>query len=386
MIPRRQPPGAPRRAALGGLLLAGLLAAPIAAAPALAAPPAQIEGVETLVRGENIRLRLGPGDEAEEVAILQDGEPVTVSGPGTEANGHVWWPILVTATGEAGWVRWEFLVSGTPVLAAAPPVAPPADAAAADADAAAADDGGGNRNRNRNRNRDNAETTEPAADAAATDAAAAAEAAAAAATGTFPFQASGDAGTTNAGPFPSPGGRLVYTATHDGDGPFVVTVIDADGTESTLIEAEGAFDDQVRLRTPEGTTALRVEASGPWTLDVQSPDAAADAAADPAADPAADAPADGETPAALPFQASGEAGIIDAGEFASPGGRLTYVATHEGDGPFTVSLVDADEAEEIVIEANGAYDDQVRFRTAEGVFSILVEASGPWTIEVQPPA
>ena len=81
--------------------------------------------------------------------------------------------------------------------------------------------------------------------------------------------------------------------------------------------------------------------------------------------------------------ASGDAGVIDAGDFDSPGGRLVYVAMHDGDGPFIVSLVDPDGAEEIVIEEDGVFDGRTRFRTAEGPWSILVDASGPWTLEVR---
>src|SRR5690606_18586653 len=120
---------------------------------------------------------------------------------------------------------------------------------------------------------------------------------------------------------------------------------------------------------------ILVDASGPWTIEVSDTDpaesatgddaaAAADAAAEAAAAAASSAAADdaaADTAATdLVFSASGDAGIIDAGDFTSPGGRLTYVATHDGGGPFIVSLVDPDGAEEIVIEADGVFDGPVR--------------------------
>lgn len=277
MTVRRPFPGAPRRATLGAVLLGGLIAVPMAPLPSLAAPPAQIEGLETLLRGENVRVRLDPGDDAEEIAILQDGEPVEVTGAGTDIDGHVWWPILVIATGDEGWVRWEFLVSGTPVLAA-----PPADVAV---DAGTADDGGG-QNRQRNRNRDaNADAAAAAAEEdgqnnrrrnrernnAAADETAAPTDVPAEAASALPFAASGDAGIIDAGGFESPGGRLTYVATHEGDGPFIVSLVDADGAEEIVIEADGAYDDQVRFRTAEGAYSILVDASGPWTIEVQAP-------------------------------------------------------------------------------------------------------------------
>ena len=77
---------------------------------------------ETELRGENIRLREDPGDEEFELAVLQGGEPVEVIGDPVLVDSQAFWPVLVIETGEEGWVRWEFLVGGSPEVV---PVADP---------------------------------------------------------------------------------------------------------------------------------------------------------------------------------------------------------------------------------------------------------------------
>lgn len=116
---------------------------------------------ETELRGENIRLREEPADDAFELAVLQGGEAVEVTGEPVLVDGHAWWPVLVVESGDEGWVRWEFLDGASPEADPALPTATvdetpvdetpvveerPRRAAAAEADvtpdAAAADDAG----------------------------------------------------------------------------------------------------------------------------------------------------------------------------------------------------------------------------------------------------
>jgi endonuclease YncB( thermonuclease family) len=57
------------------------------------------------IRGENIALRVEPAADTEILAYLQRGDRIRVTGVMTAADGDVFSPVEVIATGEAGWVR-----------------------------------------------------------------------------------------------------------------------------------------------------------------------------------------------------------------------------------------------------------------------------------------
>ena len=50
---------------------------------------------ETELRGENIRLREEPADDAAELAVLQGGAEVDITGEPVLVEGHAWWPVTV---------------------------------------------------------------------------------------------------------------------------------------------------------------------------------------------------------------------------------------------------------------------------------------------------
>ncbi len=68
---------------------------------------------ETELRGENIRLREEPADDAAELAVLQGGAEVDITGEPVLVEGHAWWPVTVVDSEDEGWVRWEFLEGAT---------------------------------------------------------------------------------------------------------------------------------------------------------------------------------------------------------------------------------------------------------------------------------
>lgn len=85
-----------------------------------------------LVRGEDIRLRLDPAIESEDITIMQRGDEITITGAAVAADGDQFYPIQLTSTGETGYVRTIFInpLSITPLdgAVAAAPVAEPGEA------------------------------------------------------------------------------------------------------------------------------------------------------------------------------------------------------------------------------------------------------------------
>ena len=107
----QQPIG--RRAALrtmaGTTLALALVRASVGNAPAQ-------ELRSATIRGSNVRLRQQPDPEFPGVAVMQGGEVVTLTGSVTIVTNHLWREIA-RDSGEQGWVRWEFLVGGSPLPA-----------------------------------------------------------------------------------------------------------------------------------------------------------------------------------------------------------------------------------------------------------------------------
>ena len=54
-------------------------------------------------------LRDGPSLDAAVIGTIPAGSEVTVTGPAVADNDMLWWPVLVIATGEEGYVAEELL-------------------------------------------------------------------------------------------------------------------------------------------------------------------------------------------------------------------------------------------------------------------------------------
>ncbi len=107
-----------------GLLIVG------GAQPLLAQQGGAIQvPASAIVRGEDIRLRFDPATESQDITIMQRGDEITITGPAVAADGEEFYPITLSSTGEAGWIRTIFInpLSITPLEGAAPvaPVAEP---------------------------------------------------------------------------------------------------------------------------------------------------------------------------------------------------------------------------------------------------------------------
>jgi hypothetical protein len=123
-----------------------------------------------VIRGENIRLRIEPAENADDVAVLQRGDAITITGAATAVDGDEFYPVELAGTGETGWVRVLFVNPKSIVpIAELPPVAP----AATEPAAAEPNNGGGkqannnqgntnNKNKNKNRQNRNAAEETPA--------------------------------------------------------------------------------------------------------------------------------------------------------------------------------------------------------------------------------
>jgi hypothetical protein len=130
-----------------------------------------------VIRGENIRLRLEPAEVTDDVAILQRGDAITITGAVTAADGLAFYPVEVVQTGDAGWVRDLFINprSIVPLEEPAPVLEPEPEPAP---DASAEEGNNERRERPARNNRQNREAAaDEEADQAAADDAAAAESA-----------------------------------------------------------------------------------------------------------------------------------------------------------------------------------------------------------------
>lgn len=161
------------------IFLAILLASVAALEPSALVPTreamAQQFPASAVIRGENIRLRIEPAENADDVAILQRGEPITITGAATAADGDEFYPVEVVGTGETGWVRVLFVNPKSIVPIAEPPPVEPAATEPAAEEGENGDGGnqGNTNNRRQNRrNRDAAAEETPAPEEAAPEQAA----------------------------------------------------------------------------------------------------------------------------------------------------------------------------------------------------------------------
>jgi hypothetical protein len=78
-------------------------------APA-AAPESGIEpGISVTTADSEANLRGGPSLDAEIVSTVPPGSELAVTGPAVIGDDFVWWPVIVVATGEEGFVAEELL-------------------------------------------------------------------------------------------------------------------------------------------------------------------------------------------------------------------------------------------------------------------------------------
>ena len=89
-----------------------------------ATPPAvesDIEPGSTVINADSdANLRAGPSLDAEIVGTIPLGSELEVTGPAVAGDDALWWPVIVVATGEEGYVADELLIPAEARVAAGP--------------------------------------------------------------------------------------------------------------------------------------------------------------------------------------------------------------------------------------------------------------------------
>lgn len=189
------------------------------------------------------------------------------------------------------------------------------------------------------------------------------------------FSGSGDELTAE---FDLTNGLLVLEASHSGSGNFIVQLLSAEGDRELSINAIGAYSGVRGHQVKEGALfalapgAFRVEvnADGPWTVDLSQPQ--------------------WNQGADLPVSYEGDGDTV-MGPFRLVTGLLPAEFSHSGSGNFMVQLASSDgESVEFLVNEIGAYQgsqaitvrDGSLFDTAPGIYALVVNADGPWTVSL----
>jgi hypothetical protein len=265
--------------------------------------------VSALVRGENVWLRLDPAAETEVIALLQRGDPITITGESTFDGDEEYYPVESDLTGETGWVGALFIDPRS--IAGASTVVVPLDEVDAAAEDVAVDEPADQRQQDREARRaarqaeqdqeqaPAAEAEEPADDRAARRAARQTESEASdAQAGTeqpaddraarraarqADQEANADGANATADAltfsgteptvtpeFTAPADVMTVTANHEGDGNFIVLAVTPEGTEDFLFNEIGPFSGETTFEIAAGSTVvLDVEANGPWEVIIE---------------------------------------------------------------------------------------------------------------------
>jgi hypothetical protein len=84
----------------------------VTSAPTATPPPSDsaiAPGSTVITADSDVNLRDGPSLEAAVIGIIPLGAELTVTGPAVPGGEFLWWPVLVVATGEEGYVAAELL-------------------------------------------------------------------------------------------------------------------------------------------------------------------------------------------------------------------------------------------------------------------------------------
>ncbi len=161
-------------------------------------------------------------------------------------------------------------------------------------------------------------------------------------------------------------GLSLFSIEHDGESNIIVRLLDAEGnTVDTLFNQIGEFDGQRGFAIGEaGQYLLDVTADGNWAIDIRQP-----------------RPSEGrKTPQVL--DGSG----FDVTEFIElDKGLSVFKIHHNGEGRFTVKLVDRDGHQvESLVNVLGKFDGSKPVKIEKpGTYFLNVGADGDWTIEVE---
>ena len=173
-------------------------------------------------------------------------------------------------------------------------------------------------------------------------------------------------------------GLSVFRMTHQGDGNFSATLLDEDGQraggtrglDSLLANVIDSFEGSHAVGVEAGRYVLDVQASGPWTITIEQP-----------------------RPSSA-LQTTNFTGNSQSATdfFQLSQGLKTFNMTHEGNGNFSVTLLDKNGRraggmgglESLLVNEIGSFDGSKAVRIPEeGIYLLQVQADGPWSIQIE---
>ncbi len=161
-------------------------------------------------------------------------------------------------------------------------------------------------------------------------------------------------------------GLSMLTVHHDGDSNIIVRLLDSEGNSiDTLFNQIGAFDGQRGFSIDEpGQYLLDVTADGDWTIAIRQP-----------------RPTVGhKLPQTMEGKGFGVTEFIELGK-----GLNVFKMHHDGEGRFTVKLVDRDgRLIEPLVNVLGKFDGSKPVKIEKpGTYFLNVGSDGNWTIDVE---
>ena len=193
--------------------------------------------------------------------------------------------------------------------------------------------------------------------------------------------------------FEASGGLTVIDVGHVGKGPFRVTLraSDSDGASETLVERVGAWVGTVQLGLASGGYVLDVVADGVWFADVR------ELRDEPAIAPGAyvgNREAFGRweekaTPIAKEARINGEYLFGEERWSVTPpvalSGEVSVGFMYGVPLPFEVRFVDeSGEVVESLVEGTGGRERASTIDVPDGVYRVVVEADGVWSLVIRP--
>lgn len=161
------------------------------------------------------------------------------------------------------------------------------------------------------------------------------------------------------------GGIVVFHYSHPGYGRILVELVDKSGTiVGEIVNSSGAAEGSRAMGLPEGIYGLRVSASGSWTIGIEDPTSST---------------------APFPPQSFTAVGSRATGVFQNSGEPVTFHMRYEGEGQFTVTLMELSGTPvSLLASREGPYRGAKVMMLSRDTFYLLdVEADGPWTISIE---
>jgi hypothetical protein len=169
-------------------------------------------------------------------------------------------------------------------------------------------------------------------------------------------------------PFELEDGLAIFRMTHQGQGNFIVDLLDESGQSAApmgLVNEIGSFEGSYAQQVIAGQHVLDVMADGAWNITIEQP-----------------------RPNSAPETRDFEGVAKTATDFFQlSSGLHTVTLTHQGDGNFIVDMLNQNGASVDpmgLVNEIGSFEGSTTVTVPEdGIYLFQVEANGPWTISVE---